>query len=260
MGPSIEYWWAQVFQCTKAIKCRTIRQQILFDWMLPLTTDQFHWEWLNILLQHIMREKCKVILMGSILLYIIRKIPTTTWLVDTAIFNTYQTCNDCRARQRCACANQGTANAAAQVLQQLEQQGGPPQNTNPPANLSPPQPPHNPLLPSPVPPPQQLDPLLNPAISPEDCDCLERVCAKWAAVQFESCDGCEREWFDLDVQPVETGDSLCKDCWKSTPLFHKDNNLYPATLTWNNNHTTSPPSQYDRWEVLQHIYVILLHW
>jgi len=40
-----------------------------------------------LLLQHIMREKGKVILMGSILLYIIRKIPIATWLVDTAIFN-----------------------------------------------------------------------------------------------------------------------------------------------------------------------------
>jgi len=29
-------------------------------------------------LQHIMREKGKVVLMGSILLYTIRKIPTTT--------------------------------------------------------------------------------------------------------------------------------------------------------------------------------------
>jgi len=34
-----------------------------------------------------MREKGKVILMGSILLYIIRKIPIATRLVDTAIFN-----------------------------------------------------------------------------------------------------------------------------------------------------------------------------
>jgi len=36
-----------------------------------------------------MREKGKVILMGSILLYTICKIPTTTWLVDTAIFNSW---------------------------------------------------------------------------------------------------------------------------------------------------------------------------
>jgi len=34
-----------------------------------------------------MREKGKVVLMGSILLYTIRTIPTTTWLVNTAIFN-----------------------------------------------------------------------------------------------------------------------------------------------------------------------------
>jgi len=39
-------------------------------------------------LQHIMREKGRVILMWSILLYTIWKIPTTTWLVDTATFNT----------------------------------------------------------------------------------------------------------------------------------------------------------------------------
>jgi len=54
-------------------------------------TFYFNFSHLNsefFVLQHIMREKGRVILMGSILLYIIRKIPTTTWLVDTAIFNT----------------------------------------------------------------------------------------------------------------------------------------------------------------------------
>jgi hypothetical protein len=66
------------------------------------------------------------------------------------------------------------------------------------------------------PPPQQLDPLLDSAISPEDHDRLERVREKWNAIQLESCDGCEREWFDLGViQTVETGDNLCKDCRKT---------------------------------------------
>ena len=159
---------------------------------------------------------------------------------------TYQTCNDCRACQRRNRANPGAAGAAAQVLQQLEQQEDLPQNVIPPANLSPqqpphplpppqpphpstpPQPPYLPLPPSPVPPPQQLDPLLNPAISPEDHNRLEQVRTKWAAIQLESCDGCEREWFDLDVKLAETGDNLCKDCRKPTPLFHKNNNLYPG--------------------------------
>lgn len=112
------------------------------------------------------------------------------------------------------------------MLQQLEQQEVQPQNIIPPA-LSPPQPPHPPLLPSPVLPPQQLDPLLNSAISPEDLSHLEQVCTKWAAIKLESCDGCEREWFDLDVKQEAEG-NLCKDCQKPTPLFHKNNNLYPG--------------------------------
>lgn len=44
----------------------------------------------------------------------------------------------------------------------------------------------------------------------------------------ESCNGCEREWFDLNVQQAETGENPCKDCRKSTPLVHRDNNLYPG--------------------------------
>ena len=111
--------------------------------------------------------------------------------------------------------------------QQLKQQEGPPQNQNPPDNLAS-QPPHPLLPPSPTLPPQQLDPLLNPAISPEDHNHLENICARWTAIQLESCDGCEREWFDLDVQQVEAGGNLCKDCRKTTKLFHKDNNLYPG--------------------------------
>ena len=52
--------------------------------------------------------------------------------------------------------------------------------------------------------------------------------AKWSSIQLESCDGCEREWFDLNVQQAETGENLCKDCRKPDPLFHKNNNLYPG--------------------------------
>jgi hypothetical protein len=112
----------------------------------------------------------------------------------------YRTCNDCRARQRRGRANQGVVNAAAQ----------------------------QPSPPPPPPPPQQLDPLLNPAISPEDHSYLEQVREKWSAIQLEICDGCEREWFDLDVQQTESGSNLCKDCRKAVPVFHKDNNLYPG--------------------------------
>ena len=138
---------------------------------------------------------------------------------------TFQTCNDCRAAQRRNRANQRATNANAQVLQQLEQQEAPPQNPSPPNNpaLQPHPPP-----PSPVPPPQQLDPLLNPAISAEDQNYLEQVRTKWSTIQLESCDGCEREWFDLGVQQVEAGDNLCKDCQKQRPQFHKNNNLYPG--------------------------------
>ena len=140
---------------------------------------------------------------------------------------TFQTCNDCRAAQRCRRANQHAANATAQVLQQLEQQEGLPQNPVLPDDLAP-EPPHPPPPPPPVPPPQPLDPLLDPAISPEDHSRLERVRAKWAAIQLQSCDGCEWEWFDLDVQQMGTGENLCKDCRKQKPLFHKNNNLYPG--------------------------------
>jgi len=107
------------------------------------------------------------------------------------------------------------------VLQQLGQEA-------PPAIPSPPQPSNPPLPPSPVPPPQHLDPLLDPAISPEDHNRLEQVHTKWAAIQLKSCDGCEWEWFDLDVEQKEIGDNLCKDCWTTKQLFHKDNNLYPG--------------------------------
>jgi len=113
------------------------------------------------------------------------------------------------------------------VLQRLEQEV-PLQNAVPPADLSPPQPPSPLLPPSPVPPLQQLDPLFDPTISPEDHNCLEQAHTKWAAIQLESYDGCEQEWFDFDVEQTETGDNLCKDCQKTTPLFHKDNNLYPG--------------------------------
>jgi hypothetical protein len=75
---------------------------------------------------------------------------------------------------------------------------------------------------------EQADPFLNPAISAEDLNRLVNIRAKWSAIQLESCDGCEREWFDLKVQQIETGENLCKDCRKATPLFHKDNNLYPG--------------------------------
>ena len=139
---------------------------------------------------------------------------------------TFQTCNNCRAAQRRNRANQHAANDAAQVLQQLEQQEVPLQNTILPGSLAPHLP--HPPPPSLPPPPQQLDPLLNPAISPEDRNRLERVRARWTAIQLESCDGCEREWFDLDVQQAETGDNLCKACRKPSPLFHKNNNLYPG--------------------------------
>ena len=132
---------------------------------------------------------------------------------------TFQTCNACRAARRRNRANQRAANATAQVLQQLEQQEGLPQNPIPPDNIAPQQPLN--------PPSQQLDPLFSPAISPEDRNRLERVRAKWNEIQLESCDGCEREWFDLGVEPTARG-NLCKDCQKSVPLFHKDNNLYPG--------------------------------
>jgi hypothetical protein len=140
---------------------------------------------------------------------------------------TYQTCNDCRARQRRNRANQGPVDHGAQALQQLEQQGVPPQNPIPLPNQSPSQPPHPPPPPSPVL-PQQLNPLLDSAISPEDHDRLQRVREKWNAIQLESCDGCEREWFDLGVIQTETGDNLCKDCRKTTPLFHRNNNVNPG--------------------------------
>ena len=140
---------------------------------------------------------------------------------------TFQTCNQCRAARRHRRANQRAANAAAQGVQQLEQQEGLPQNPALPENLTA-EPPHPLLPPSPALLPQQLDPLLNPALSLEDHNRLESVRAKWSAIQLESCDGCEREWFDLDVQQVEAGGNLCKDCRKSTPLFHKNNNLYPG--------------------------------
>ena len=120
---------------------------------------------------------------------------------------TYQTCNDCRARQRQSRANQGPVNHDPQALQQLEQQEIPPLST------------------SPSPPP---DPLLSPAVSPEDHNRLQRVRAKWNAIQLESCDGCEREWFDLNVKRMATGNNLCKDCRKEAPIFHKNNNMYPG--------------------------------
>jgi len=47
----------------------------------------FHPFCIPYVLQHMMREKGKVILVRSILLYTTKNIPTTTWLVDTAIFN-----------------------------------------------------------------------------------------------------------------------------------------------------------------------------
>jgi len=51
-------------------------------YLVKLGTGAISWssktDQINIMLQHIMREKGRVILMGSILLYIIRKIPTTT--------------------------------------------------------------------------------------------------------------------------------------------------------------------------------------
>ena len=125
------------------------------------------------------------------------------------------------AAQRCNCANNHAAGAAAQVLQQLEQQEGPPENPILPNNLAP-QPPNPPL------PPQPFDPLLNPAISQEDQNHLKNVHAKWDAIQLERCDECEREWFDLGIQWVGTGDNLCKDYQKPRPLFHKNNNVYPG--------------------------------
>ena len=130
----------------------------------------------------------------------------------------YQTCNDCRARQRRSRANQNATNTAAQ-----QHSPSPPPQPSPP----PPQPSLPPPQPSHPPPPQQPDPLLNPAISPEDHNHLERVQEKWNAIKLEICDGCEREWFDLDVQQ-HSGSNLCKDCRKTVPLFHKDNNLYPG--------------------------------
>ena len=33
--------------------------------------------------------------------------------------------------------------------------------------------------------------------------------------------------FDLNVIPTDSGDNLCKDCQKPSPLFHK--NMYPGT-------------------------------
>jgi hypothetical protein len=71
--------------------------------------------------------------------------------------------------------------------------------------------------------PPPVDPLLGPAISPEDNDCLEWVNAKWIAIQLEICAGCEWEWFDLDVKQLEDGVGLCKDCRKSTPLYCNNN-------------------------------------
>ena len=113
------------------------------------------------------------------------------------------------------------------MLQQLEQQEGPPENPILPNNLAP-QPPNPPLPPSPDLPPQPFDPLLNPAISQEDQNHLKNVRAKWDAIQLERCDECEQEWFDLGVQRVGTGDNLCKDYRKPRPLFHKNNNVYPG--------------------------------
>jgi len=91
------------------------------------------------------------------------------------------------------------------------------------------QPPHSPPPPPPTEPQQpQVDPLLDPAILPEDCNHLKRVCEKWNAINLESCDGCEREWFDLNVIPTGSGGNLCKDCQKPSPLFYKNNNMYPG--------------------------------
>ena len=72
------------------------------------------------------------------------------------------------------------------------------------------------------------NPLLDPAIPLEDQNCLRRVCEKWNAIKLESCDGCEREWFDLNVVPTDSGENLCNDCHKSAPRFHKNNNMYPG--------------------------------
>ena len=108
------------------------------------------------------------------------------------------------------------------MLQQLEQQGGPLQNLTPPDNVAPP------LPPFPVLPPRRLDPLLTPAVSPEGHHLLENVCAKWNAISLESCNGCEREWFDLNGQQLENRGNLCKDCRKPRPLFHEDNDRYPG--------------------------------
>jgi len=134
---------------------------------------------------------------------------------------TYQTCNSCRERQRIGRANRSAANPDAQISLQFEQQGIPPIDAPP---LQPPHPP----LPSVPQQPQQLDPLLDPAILPEDRNRLQRVREKWNAIKLESCDGCEREWFDLDVRQTASGDNLCGDCRKPSALFHKNNNMYPG--------------------------------
>jgi hypothetical protein len=70
--------------------------------------------------------------------------------------------------------------------------------------------------------------LLDPAISPEDHARLRVVRDKWSTIKLEICDGCEREWFDLDVRETATRENLCRDCRKEKKLFHKDNKLYPG--------------------------------
>jgi hypothetical protein len=46
---------------------------------------------------------------------------------------------------------------------------------------------------------------------------------EWNAIQLEICAGCEWKWFDLDVRQMEDGAGLCKECRKSTPLYHNNN-------------------------------------